>query len=1006
MDQGKRLLLILLSFAWLSSSVLCVSLAQVPTGKIFGTVADEQGNPLPRVSVEATSPSLVGRATAVTDVNGVYRLFALTPGTYKVSFALQGFKAVVRTGIVVAIEQTVKLDVSMQIGTIEEQVTVVGQTPLIDVKSTVKGMTLTKETFQVLPKGRDFDSLVTAVPGVSNEPLLAGISVDGASGAENMFYIDGTDITDIYDGVRLHSAAFEFVDEVQFKASGYQAEFGGSLGGVIHVITRQGGNEFHGDLIGYYSGSRLTGKERDTLRLGLYDINLAEYVNYQDLYGKDRVDRIEAGFSLGGYILKDRLWFFGSFLPVYNLTERHVKFDPSGIEGDYRRRDEYWNFHAKITTQPFKFLRLGASFTNNFWKYKGELPPRAGTGSPTDVWPDYGWSFPSWSAAASADLTITNNMLLSLRAGTFYTNYWTGQLVQPKEPRYYHSGMGNSIYPEIPAEYIKPRGWSNMPGVSLWVTEKRKAAKSSVNADFSYYLNLAGEHAWKLGIQWVRTDEDFADGYKYPDFPNIVFVWGRPAIIFGKDFGMGTYGYYSVTGNETTGPFGLFYKVHSDRWAVYLQDSWTIKNRLTLNLGARVESEYLPCYSSLPEFKDRKAIDFKFEDKLAPRLGFVYDVYGDSNLKIFGSFGYYFDVMKLYSAAHAFGGFLYKTAFYTLDTYEWNKIGKNRYYPGTLLTLIDRAPVDLDTVDPGLKPMSQREISLGVEKKLVENLSATLRLVQKHLRYGVEDVGIMVPGTGGVYYMTNPGYGYSRHTHNGGKFDPTYPETPKAKREYWAVNFSLDKRFGGNWLAGFSYTWSRLTGNYSGLASSDEEYAPGQGRNSPNVERYFDYWFLSFDKNLNPIDGVLATDRTHFFKFYGAYTFPFGLTVGTVVNGMSGTPITEMWNVNATNYMPYNRGNRGRKPFLWFANLYAEYSLKLAKTMLSFNANVDNVFNVATETSVHQFRTLYEIAVPESELLSGNWELETSGYVPDPRFMKANAFFPPIAARLGVRFSF
>ena len=100
MDQGKRLLLILLSFAWLSSSVLSVSLAQVPTGKIFGTVADEQGNPLPGVSVEATSPSLVGRATAVTDVNGVYRLFALTPGTYKVSFALQGFKAVVRTGIV------------------------------------------------------------------------------------------------------------------------------------------------------------------------------------------------------------------------------------------------------------------------------------------------------------------------------------------------------------------------------------------------------------------------------------------------------------------------------------------------------------------------------------------------------------------------------------------------------------------------------------------------------------------------------------------------------------------------------------------------------------------------------------------------------------------------------------------------------------------------------------------------------------------------------------------
>ena len=133
-----------------------------------------------------------------------------------------------------------------------------------------------------------------------------------------MFYVDGTDITNPYVGVRGQGVAFEFVDEVQVKASGYQAEFGGSLGGVIQVITRQGGNAFHGDVIGYYSGSSLNGKERDTLRLGLYDINTAEYVNYQDLYGKDNVDRLEAGFNLGGYVIKDRFWFFGSLLPVFN----------------------------------------------------------------------------------------------------------------------------------------------------------------------------------------------------------------------------------------------------------------------------------------------------------------------------------------------------------------------------------------------------------------------------------------------------------------------------------------------------------------------------------------------------------------------------------------------------------------------------------------------------------------------------------------------------------------
>ncbi|MCJ7612757.1 MAG: hypothetical protein MUP19_10890, partial [Candidatus Aminicenantes bacterium] len=108
----------------------------------------------------------------------------------------------------------------------------------------------------------------------------------------------------------------------------------------------------------------------------------------------------------------------------------------------------------------------------------------------------------------------------------------------------------------------------------------------------------------------------------------------------------------------------------------------------------------------------------------------------------------------------------------------------------------------------------------------------------------------------------------------------------------------------------------------------------------------FDTWYYAYDKNLNPVDGPLATDRPHVFKLYGAYTFPFRLTVGALVNAMSGTPTTEYWHLESP-FMPYNRGNLGRTPFLWFANLYAEYSLRLGKTSLIFNVNVDNVFNVA-----------------------------------------------------------
>ena len=124
--------------------------------------------------------------------------------------------------------------------------------------------------------------------------------------------------------------------------------------------------------------------------------------------------------------------------------------------------------------------------------------------------------------------------------------------------------------------------------------------------------------------------------------------------------------------------------------------------------------------------------------------------------------------MKLYMAGTLFGGYKMKQAYFALESYEWDKIGVWGDYPGTLLKLYNYYPASeeaiLERVDPGLKPMSQREVSLGVEKQLSENTSATFRFVQKHLRSAVEDVGVLVPGEGEMLYTTNPGYGISRWT--------------------------------------------------------------------------------------------------------------------------------------------------------------------------------------------------------------------------------------------------
>ena len=202
----------------------------MPEGKITGKVSDDQGNPLPGVTVEATSPKLVGKAATVTDATGTFRLLALPSGTYEITFSLPGFKTLVRKDIVLQLSQTLVLNVTMEPAAIEEQVTVVGQSPLIDVKSTVKGQTMTKEIFLTLPRGRSFDSLISTLPGVQNEAITGGLSVDGATGTENMWYVDGADVTNIHIGTRGQNVVLELVDEVKVTASGYNAEFGGSMG--------------------------------------------------------------------------------------------------------------------------------------------------------------------------------------------------------------------------------------------------------------------------------------------------------------------------------------------------------------------------------------------------------------------------------------------------------------------------------------------------------------------------------------------------------------------------------------------------------------------------------------------------------------------------------------------------------------------------------------------------------------------------------------------------------
>ena len=237
--------------------------AQEQVGAIGGSVADKDGGALPGATVEAIGPE--GTLQVITDAVGNYRFPRLSSGVYKLAAKLDGFVTAEVPGINLTLGKDLRVNFTLQPGSFEEAITVAAENVVIDVTKSATAVSISREDIELLPRGRDFTSVVAQAPGASNEAFLGGISIDGASGSENRFIMDGVDTTHPQDGVSGQNMVTDFIEEVQVKSAGYAAEYGGSLGGVINAITKSGGNEFHGWVGLYYGDSSWNGKERKSI---------------------------------------------------------------------------------------------------------------------------------------------------------------------------------------------------------------------------------------------------------------------------------------------------------------------------------------------------------------------------------------------------------------------------------------------------------------------------------------------------------------------------------------------------------------------------------------------------------------------------------------------------------------------------------------------------------------------------------------------------------------------
>jgi hypothetical protein len=283
--------------------LLCLLIAapvagQEQRGSIEGVVRDSSGGVLPGVTVEARSPAMVGVTTVVTDTAGVYRFPSLPPGRYEITGTLQGFSAAKAANVQLELGQVLKVGLTLAIGGVAESVQVKGESPLIDVKQNAAGADIQREVIDRVPKGRDFTAIATSAPGIDNESRNSGIQIDGASGADNRFVIDGVDTTNLARGTSNKILRPDFIQEIQVKASGYNAEYRAAIGGVVSAITKSGSNAWHGGAGAYYNSDGLLGAVRPTLQLNPSNQKEAQYVKAPP----DKFKNEEGVFDIGGPI--------------------------------------------------------------------------------------------------------------------------------------------------------------------------------------------------------------------------------------------------------------------------------------------------------------------------------------------------------------------------------------------------------------------------------------------------------------------------------------------------------------------------------------------------------------------------------------------------------------------------------------------------------------------------------------------------------------------------------
>ncbi len=1002
------------------------------SGVLVGTVTNDTGAAVAGASVTITSAQGQTR-TATTNAGGVFQVPALTFGPYTVAITAPNYADLSNKISVTPQGANYSFTLRGAAETVSE-IVITGTRKVADFSRTDTGLVVdVQELSSRVPLGRNITSVVLLTPGanIPDASINAGAqrnqtlaSTSGTSAAENAYYINGLNVTDQRTFLGFADLPFDAIQTIDIKTGGYQAEFGRATGSVINTVTKSGTNEYHFGASAFYTPNSL--REQVPNAYGPSSSGNAGTRIYNDM---SRATTSDYDVYISGPIIKDHLFFYGivdmrkssatgaASVPIPTLSAASPTYNMTPTAGGSISKVHY--------DTPLWLTKVDFNITD---KQRIEMTLFS------DAQKTYTDTYAYDRTAGIGGLSSsTSSKAGGLNQIYKYTGVFTDWFTLSAQYGQVRSQFGVSS-PQ--AGVSRSRDYTNST-TPTYLTAARSAIsvdpisqdiRESARIDADLYFHLMGDHHVRGGFD--------REGLRSNDNSQLA---GGAAWDFYKASSSTT----ALTGSTNVfAPAGTIYArqlVYSsggtfkaEQNAYYLQDSWELTPKLTLQLGVRNDTY---------NYKTGDGKSFiNLKKQWAPRLGFTYDVTGDRSNKLYGSFGRYYLPIAENTAIREAAANPYYYRYYNIPSVAVNATGQPTNLGSVIGSVIfgsETAPDSRTVAASNIKPQYETEIILGFEHQFreltlfnipMDGLKVGVNLTARELGQAIEDTDLgyavdnycarkaIASCTGansglyeGSYTLLNPGKPATVFLDlvNGpgsgsGQYINLTSEDlgiPEAKNKYVALDFTFDRPFDGKWGLGGSYVLSRSRGNYEGGVNSDI------GQTDTSITQDFDNRFFEYGQY-----GDLPNDHRHTFKLYGTYS-PFeNFTIGangTIQSGRSFSCLGYDYPADPTlspspsqRYCPLGaggtiietpRGSMFKGGWTKNVDLNFAYHLPTPDKFGGATVSLDvfNVFNAQTATRI-----------VEQGVNGGNPNLVS------PVFQLARSYQSPRAVRFGIRYAF